>query len=119
MPAATPEPPYVAVVFTSVLSADAEGYERTAERMLQLARGHDGFLGSESARGDDGVGITVSYWRDQEALRSWRRHVDHVAAQERGRSDWYTRYVVRVAVVERAWDFHRPAAGRPGTDGRP
>jgi len=60
--AATPKPPYFAVVFTSQRTADdPEGYELMAERMVELAAQQPGFLGIESARSDDGVGITVSY----------------------------------------------------------
>lgn len=105
-PARTPEPPYFAVVFTSMRSArDAEGYAAMAERMVELARQQPGFLGVESARGDDGLGITVSYWASLEAIRAWREHAEHSAAQQGGRSKWYSRYALRVCRVERAWDF--------------
>ena len=69
-PATTPEPPYYAVIFTSVRTpADPEGYEQMAERMVELAREQPGFLGVESTRGSDGLGITVSYWASEAALR--------------------------------------------------
>src|SRR5262249_19703664 len=55
-PARTPEPPYYAVVFTSLRQAgDEDGYAQTAERMLDLAASMPGFLGVESARGADGL----------------------------------------------------------------
>jgi heme-degrading monooxygenase HmoA len=104
--APTPAPPYFAVVFTSVRSpADPDGYEVTAERMLELARQQLGFLGVESARGQDGLGITVSYWASLDAIRAWRAHAEHLLAQEQGRAKWYSRYALRVCRVERAWDF--------------
>jgi len=55
----------------------------------------------ESAR--EGVGITVSYWRDQAAALAWKQVADHLVAQARGRSEWYAAYQVRVATVERAY----------------
>ena len=58
----TPEPPYYAVIFTSLQSDDLEGYHEMAAHMLELAHDQPGFLGVESAR--EGLGITVSYWRD-------------------------------------------------------
>ncbi len=73
-----------------------------AERMVELASGQPGFLGVESARDGGGFGITVSYWRDLEAIAAWRRHAEHRVAQERGRSSWYAHYELRVAQVERA-----------------
>lgn len=100
-PAVTPEPPYFAVIFTSVRRPEEAGYEATATRMLELARAQPGFLGVESAR-EDGLGITVSYWRDLDAIAAWKAHTEHRAAQASGRELWYHRYTVRVARVERA-----------------
>lgn len=57
--AQTPEPPYYAVIFTSLRAEGDQGYGAMAGRMLALAAMQPGFLGVESAR--DGVGITVSY----------------------------------------------------------
>lgn len=100
--AATPAPPYYAVIFSSIRSdQDADGYARMADAMLDLAERQPGFLGVESAR--ETVGITVSYWRDEESILNWKRHVDHLAAQQLGRRRWYKDYRVRVARVERAY----------------
>jgi heme-degrading monooxygenase HmoA len=104
--ATTPQPPYFAVIFTSLRSpADPAGYEATADRMLALAREQPGFLGVDSALGDDGLGITVSYWSTLESIRAWREQTEHAAAQAKGRTTWYSRYSLRVCRVERAWDF--------------
>jgi heme-degrading monooxygenase HmoA len=102
--AATPQPPYYAVIFTSVRTpADPAGYETMAERMVELARQQPGFLGVESARGADGLGITVSYWASEAAIRQWREHTEHLVAQQRGRGEWYAKFELRVARVERAY----------------
>ncbi|NKF23388.1 antibiotic biosynthesis monooxygenase family protein [Solimonas marina] len=101
--AATPKPPYYAVIFSSQRSADDDGYDAMAARMLELAAGRDGFLGVESARAASGFGITVSYWRDEAAILAWKRDTEHRMAQLRGRQDWYTHYEVRIARVERAY----------------
>ena len=111
--AATPAPPYYAVIFTSRRStADAAGYAQMAAEMLTLAAQQPGFLGVESAR--EALGITVSYWRDEEAIRAWKQHVDHLAAQRLGRERWYEAYAVRVARVERAYGFAREDGDAPG-----
>ena len=103
-PAITPEPPYYAVIFTSVRTpADPEGYEQMAERMVELAHEQPGFLGVESARGADGLGITVSYWESEAAIRQWREHAEHLVAQSKGRSKWYAQYELRIARVERTY----------------
>lgn len=99
----TPEPPYYAVVFSSMRGANVEGYDAAAARMMELAAEQPGFLGAESTRGADGFGITVSYWTSEEAITSWKAHAEHRVAQELGRSRWYEHYELRVARVERAY----------------
>ncbi|MCP8465795.1 antibiotic biosynthesis monooxygenase [Pseudomonas sp. ZM23] len=103
----TPQPPYYAVIFTSRRSEIDSGYADTAERMLELAARQDGFLGVESARGADGLGITVSYWRDETAIAAWRAQFEHRQARQRGRQEWYDAFDVRVSRVERAYAFRR------------
>ena len=104
--APTPQPPYYAVVFTSQRTpADAPGYEEMAERMVELAARQPGFLGVESTRGADGVGITVSYWQSLDAIRAWREHAEHRIAQERGRSQWYSAYRLRICRVEGEYGY--------------
>jgi heme-degrading monooxygenase HmoA len=100
-PARTPEPPYYAVIFSSVLSHDVEGYVQTSDRMMALASGQPGFLGVESAREE--IGITVSYWRDLDAINGWRRHAEHVEAKRIGRTRWYKTYRLRICRVEREY----------------
>lgn len=101
--AQTPEPPYYAVIFTSQRTAGDEGYGDMAERMVALAAQQPGFLGVESVRGADGVGITVSYWSSEEAIAAWRADAEHRLAREQGRNRWYAGFQVRVARVERAY----------------
>ncbi|WP_271103434.1 antibiotic biosynthesis monooxygenase family protein [Pseudomonas tohonis] len=105
--ARTPAAPYYAVIFTSRHSALDDGYGDTAERMVELARQQPGFLGVESARGADGLGITVSYWESEAAILAWKRQADHSLARARGRADWYDAFEVRIARVERAYGFSR------------
>lgn len=105
-PASTPQPPYYAVVFSSIRTGeDPAGYETMAERMVELARTMPGFLGVESARGTNGFGITVSYWETAESIRHWQQHAEHLQAQARGKNEWYARYELRVCKVERAYGF--------------
>ena len=104
--AATPTPPYVAVIFTSLRTAGDDGYGETAARMEELASQQPGYLGIESAR--EGVGITVSYWATEDDARAWKRVAEHVAAQRAGRERWYRQYAMRIATVTRDYGFERP-----------
>jgi heme-degrading monooxygenase HmoA len=110
--AATPTPPYYAVIFTSVRTdVDPEGYAAMAERMVELASGQPGFLGIESVRGPDGVGITISYWESPESIDGWRRHAEHRLAQARGRGVWYARFRLLVCRVEREYGCDAGTSG--------
>ncbi len=100
----TPEPPYYAVIFTNQRTAeDDTGYGETAARMEALAATMPGYLGIESARDEAGFAVTVSYWETEEAIANWKRNTEHLEARNKGRSDWYKDYTVRVAKVERAY----------------
>lgn len=99
-----PEPPYYAVIFSSQRrDIDRDAYERTAVRMVELAALQPGFLGIESARGEDGFGITVSYWESEDAIAAWKANAEHLAAQNAGSKTWYAHYELRIARVERAY----------------
>lgn len=97
--------PYYAVIFTSVRSEGDHGYGQTSDLLERLVKDQPGYLGMESARGPDGLGITVSYWKSLEAIRAWKALPVHREAQARGREAWYRRYRVRVCRVEREYDF--------------
>ena len=102
-----PEPPYYAVIFVAKPTEDQTEYLETIGRMVELASGMPGFIGIESAHEGETGEIVISYWTDEEAIANWKRHAEHRAAQQRGREQWYSGYVVRVAKVERAYGFER------------
>jgi heme-degrading monooxygenase HmoA len=99
-------PPYYAVVFCSQRTGPDAGYAQAAAQMVELAALQPGYLGMESAREGDGLGLTVSYWRSLEDISAWRRHAEHSLIREQGRAGWYSHYELRIARVERAygWD---------------
>lgn len=103
MIAKTPEVPYYAVIFSSIRTKEDHGYAETSEQMIELAKNQAGFLGVEYAR--EGLGITVSYWKDLESIKKWKKHADHARARHMGREQWYKEFKVRIALVERDYEF--------------
>lgn len=99
MLANTPDPPYYAVIFSSLRNKGDKGYKEMSEKMISEVKKQPGFLGFESAREE--IGITVSYWRDEESILNWKNHLEHKIAQKKGQSEWYNQYKVRVCKVER------------------
>ena len=95
--------PYYAVIFTSKHSENTQGYTEMADRIETLAKQQDGFLGMDSARNN--VGITVSYWKSLDAIKTWKQQTDHLEAQQKGKETWYDWYNVKICKVEREYEF--------------
>jgi len=107
VPVSAYEPPYYAAVFTTVRTEDQSGYTETSSYLEDLVKDMPGYLGMDHAQTPGGLGITVSYFRDADALTQWRTDVEHRAAQRRGRAQWYQDYTLHVAKVERSSGFTR------------
>lgn len=105
MIASTPEPPYYAVIFTTIRTNVDDNYEETSKRMEELAKDQEGYLGIESARNI--LGITVSYWKSLNAIAQWKNNLEHTIAREKGRTLWYKQYHLRVCKVERDYNFEK------------
>lgn len=105
MIAPTPQPPYYAVIFTSVRTEGDHGYDKMAREMVALGSTMKGFLGIESAREE--IGISVSYWDSLESIKAWKAVAAHQVAQEKGRTTWYATYKTRICFVERDYGFEQ------------
>jgi len=105
MIAETPKPPYYAVIFTSIRTAGDNEYSKTADRMAELAKQQEGFLGVESARNE--IGVTISYWRDLKSIKSWKENAEHSVVREKGRNEWYKKFKIRIAKIERDYEFEK------------
>lgn len=105
MIAKTPQPPYYAVIFSTIRTEVDEGYQETAIRMETLAKQQKGYLGIESAR--DQLGITVSYWDSLVAIVNWKNNIEHTIVREKGKDLWYKKYQLRICKVERDYGFEK------------
>ena len=94
----------IAVIFELT---PAEG--RTQE-YLDLAAGlkraleaHDGFISIErfQSLSTPGKYVSLSFWRDEEAVQRWRNVQEHRQAQAKGRGGIFASYRLRVATVAR------------------
>jgi heme-degrading monooxygenase HmoA len=94
---------YYAVIFTSTRTEVEAGYAEMATKMVELAKAQPGYIGMESSRSE--IGVTVSYWESLEAIKNWKANIEHLEAQEKGRTTWYKNYKVRIAKVEREYEF--------------
>lgn len=94
---------YIAVIFTAEMGADVTGYADTAARINELVREQRGYIGKYH-RMEGNREITISYWEDLEAVKAWKAHPEHLAAQEQGRSKWYAGYRVQLVRIGRFYE---------------
>ena len=101
-------PGSIAVIFFSGRSrVDDNGYAAAAQAMEVRAAMMPGYLGIDSTRGQDGAGITVSWWADRASASAWRDDPEHARIRAQGRAVWYDWYRVIVAEVERSYRWER------------
>ncbi|MDR9485918.1 MAG: antibiotic biosynthesis monooxygenase [Sediminimonas sp.] len=105
--AKAPNDHHYAVIFSSQLADDDDGYAEMGDKMFELALQQPGCFGAESARDETGFGITVSYWDSEESIARWKEDARHLVAQRMGIERWYTHYELRIARVERAYSGPR------------
>ena len=81
---------------------DQDYFDLAAELLPELEE-IDGFISVErfSSLYNEGKFLSISFWRDEEALKRWREHHQHQQAQHKGRGRIFEDYRIRVAEVIR------------------
>ncbi len=96
----------IAVIFSSIRTGEDElGYAAAAIAMEDLAKQQPGYCGMMSCRGDDGFGLTISYWATEAAAIAWRNNAEHSQIRDAGRARWYSAYTLDVTHVVRNYDW--------------
>jgi heme-degrading monooxygenase HmoA len=99
----------IAVIFEVVPSAEGfAAYLARAAELTPLLAQVDGFISVErfACVGDPSKLLSLSFWRDEEAVRAWREQEQHRAAQGAGRAGLFEHYRLRVACVIRDYGLH-------------
>ena len=107
----------IAVIFEVIPSADAmDAYLDHAARLKPLLERIDGFISVERFRSlaDPAKLLSLSFWRDEEAVRAWREHGEHRITQAAGRAGVFSDYRLRVATVMRDYGLHERAEAPAG-----
>ena len=104
----------VLTVFRSRLKAEnVEEYYQWAARMSEMARTMPGYLSHKSFTAEDGERVTIVEFSDHGGQEFWRTRPEHLEAQKRGRSAFYTEYKLQVCEVVRESAFGGEASN-PG-----
>jgi heme-degrading monooxygenase HmoA len=92
----------IAVIF-EVEPADRDAYFHIAAELRPLLDDIDGFISIErfQSLNDENRVLSLSFWRDEEAVSRWRNREAHRAAQSAGRGGVFRGYRLRVARVVR------------------
>jgi heme-degrading monooxygenase HmoA len=100
----------IAVIFEVVPApGERQTYLGIAGDLRPQLDGIDGFVSIErfqSLSEPDKI-LSLSFWRDEEAVAQWRRNQAHRAAQGRGRAGVFADYRLRVAQVLRDYGLDR------------
>lgn len=98
----------IAVMFIAQRTADDEaGYADAAAAMVALAEQQPGYRGTDSTRGADGLGITISYRASDTDAKAWRDHCEHALIRDTGRDRWYAHYSLHVGEITRSYDWQK------------
>lgn len=94
----------IAVLFEATAHPEyKQDYYDIAAELLPEVQAIDGFISIERFESTltPGKILSLSFWRDEESIREWRRHAGHRNAQEEGRSRIFRTYRLRVAQIVR------------------
>jgi heme-degrading monooxygenase HmoA len=100
----------IAVIF-EFTAADGRfaDYKQLAEGLSAEVRNFDGFISIERFQSiaDPARFVSLSFWRDEEAVRNWRNLQKHREAQKQGRAGIFKTYRLRIASVLRDYGMDK------------
>jgi heme-degrading monooxygenase HmoA len=100
----------IVTVFRSrLLPGVREDYLALVERMNELAAGMPGYISHKGFFAEDGERVTIVEFESEEAVRAWRMHPEHVAAQRRGRTEFYSEYHLQTCKLLHDMHFTKSA----------
>ena len=102
----------IAVIFEfTPLEGRFTDYKTLAEGLAEDVRKFDGFISIERFESitNKGKFVSLSFWRDEQAVRNWRNLQKHREAQRQGRGGIFGSYRLRVAQVLRDYTMDERA----------
>ena len=102
----------IAVIFeVEPAEGRREAYLDYAAKLKPVLEKMDGFISVERFQSitDPKKLLSLSFWRDEEAIRAWRGLEHHRSAQAKGRAGVFANYRLRVASVVRDYGMNERA----------
>ncbi|GAB3035085.1 antibiotic biosynthesis monooxygenase family protein [Bowmanella dokdonensis] len=84
-----------------------DDYLALAEQLKAELSTVDGFISVErfASLSQPGHYLSLSFWRDEQAVAAWRNLPSHRLAQAQGRNGLFARYRLRVARIQRDYSM--------------
>lgn len=85
-----------------------DAYLDIAADLRPILEQADGFISIERFESlvTPGKLLSLSFWRDEDAIRAWRNVEEHRAAQSAGRGSLFADYRIRIAEVVRDYTLN-------------
>lgn len=96
------KPPYYMVIFSYTKSDNQDGYQTMSTILNKSVEDIDGFFGVEDYSNEQ-EHVSISYWKDKEAIDDWRNDIQHIMAKIAGKMTWYKEYSIKIAKVEQSY----------------
>jgi heme-degrading monooxygenase HmoA len=88
-------------------------HREALEPLLKEIEGLPGFISKETfeSRLSPGRLLTISYWENREAMRTWMSNANHRKSMVAGKREIFSNYTIRIAPIERAYEWPRQGTG--------
>ena len=102
---------YVVIFEVQPRPGSEQDYLAVAQQLRADLENIDGFISVErfASLYNEGKLLSLSFWRDETAVKRWREHMQHREAQRRGREEIFSDYRIRVAAVVRDYGMNERA----------
>ena len=96
-----------AVIFIGKKKENTKGFQETDEIVEKIVVKQPGYCGHKTFwQGEES--ITISYWKDEESIKSWRENKEHKQATKRGINEWFEYYYIQITEIKRQKSFYSP-----------
>ena len=94
---------YAVIFEVEIQEGKKDQYLSIAAHLKEQLVSMPGFLSIERFESlvNEGKLLSLSFWKDEESLLNWKKNIDHMAAQTKGRDSVFKDYRIRIAKVQR------------------
>ena len=94
---------YGVIFEVEITDGKKEQYLQIAAMLKEQLVKMPGFISIERFQSlvNEGKFLSLSFWEDEKSLLNWKKNIDHMAAQKKGRESIFKDYRIRIVEVKR------------------